>query len=78
MNKQQLTERDICTKYILPAVERAGWDLAARADSSLSAVIFTIMRSHEGNNLDRGITWTGNNLDSHRGITWGNNLDSHD
>jgi len=30
MNKQQLSERDICTKYILPAVERAGWDLAVQ------------------------------------------------
>jgi len=30
MNKQELSERDICTKYILPAVERAGWDLAAQ------------------------------------------------
>ncbi len=24
MNKKQLTERDICTKYITPALERAG------------------------------------------------------
>ena len=27
MEKQQLSERDICTKYILPALERAGWDI---------------------------------------------------
>src|ERR1700693_6052679 len=26
MDKQSLTERDICTKFILPAVKRAGWD----------------------------------------------------
>ena len=26
MDKSSLTERDICTKFILPAVERAGWD----------------------------------------------------
>lgn len=26
MNKKELTERDICTKFILPAVGRAGWD----------------------------------------------------
>jgi len=25
VNKQELSERDICTKYIVPAVERAGW-----------------------------------------------------
>ncbi len=27
MNKQQLSERDICTKWITPALERAGWDI---------------------------------------------------
>lgn len=26
MDKRTLTERDICTKFILPAVEAAGWD----------------------------------------------------
>lgn len=26
MDKRNLTERDICTKFILPAVKRAGWD----------------------------------------------------
>lgn len=26
MNKKQLSERDICTKFITPAVKRAGWD----------------------------------------------------
>src|SRR6478736_7366027 len=26
MDKSTLTERDICTKFILPAVKRAGWD----------------------------------------------------
>lgn len=24
--KKQLSERDICTKYITPAIEKAGWD----------------------------------------------------
>ena len=27
MNKKDLTERDICTKFITPAVVQAGWDL---------------------------------------------------
>lgn len=27
MNKKQLSERDICTKWITPALERAGWDI---------------------------------------------------
>ncbi len=26
VNKQELSERDICTKYIVPALEGAGWD----------------------------------------------------
>lgn len=26
MNKKDLSERDICTKYIAPAIEKAGWD----------------------------------------------------
>src|SRR3954447_510300 len=26
MDKRSLTERDICTKFILPAVKSAGWD----------------------------------------------------
>lgn len=27
INKKSLSERDICTKYITPALQRAGWDL---------------------------------------------------
>ena len=26
MNKQELSERDICSMFIVPALERAGWD----------------------------------------------------
>ena len=26
LDKTQLSERDICTKFILPALEQAGWD----------------------------------------------------
>jgi type I site-specific restriction endonuclease len=26
MDKRSLTERDICTKFVLPALKRAGWD----------------------------------------------------
>jgi type I restriction enzyme R subunit len=28
MNKKQLTERDICTKFITPALEQSRWDVA--------------------------------------------------
>ncbi len=27
LDKKSLSERDICTKFITPAVEQAGWDL---------------------------------------------------
>ena len=27
MNKKSLSERDICTKYITPAIQNAGWDI---------------------------------------------------
>ena len=26
MNKKELSERDICTKFITPALRQAGWD----------------------------------------------------
>ena len=30
MNKKDLTERDICTKYITPAIRQAGWDTTSQ------------------------------------------------
>jgi len=30
VNKKQLSERDICTKFITPALEQAGWDVATQ------------------------------------------------
>src|SRR2546427_2426352 len=30
MNKKDLTERDICTKFITPAVVKAGWDVQSQ------------------------------------------------
>ena len=30
MDKYQLSERDICTKFITPALEKAGWDIATQ------------------------------------------------
>lgn len=30
MNKKTLSERDICTKFITPALEKAGWDKHGR------------------------------------------------
>lgn len=36
MNKKQLSERDICTKYITPALERPGWDIATQVREEYS------------------------------------------
>ena len=30
MNKKELSERDICTKFITPAIEKAGWDITTQ------------------------------------------------
>jgi type I site-specific restriction endonuclease len=30
MNKKELSERDICTKFITPALEQTGWDIATQ------------------------------------------------
>ncbi len=38
IDKKSLSERDICTKYITPAIERAGWD---RLTQFLEEVSFT-------------------------------------
>src|SRR4051812_23021286 len=36
MNKKDLSERDICTKYITPAVRQAGWDEIAQIREEVS------------------------------------------
>jgi type I restriction enzyme, R subunit len=36
MNKKQLSERDICTKFIPPALRRAGWDEIAQLREEVS------------------------------------------
>ncbi len=36
INKKTLSERDICTKYITPAVEGAGWDIHAQVREEVS------------------------------------------
>lgn len=30
VDKKQLSERDICTKFIIPALQQAGWDIATQ------------------------------------------------
>ena len=36
MDKKQLTERDICTKYITPALEQSGWDIQNQVQEEFS------------------------------------------
>jgi type I restriction enzyme R subunit len=36
LNKRDLSERDICTKYITPAIERAGWNIHTQIREELS------------------------------------------
>lgn len=36
MNKKALSERDICTKFINPAIEKAGWDLRRQVREEFS------------------------------------------
>lgn len=36
MNKKQLTERDICTKLITPALEQSGWDITTQIREEFS------------------------------------------
>ncbi|MBP8726656.1 MAG: EcoAI/FtnUII family type I restriction enzme subunit R [Desulfobacter sp.] len=36
MNKEQLSERDICTKFITPALKQAGWDITTQVREEFS------------------------------------------
>ena len=36
IDKKNLSERDICTKFITPALERAEWDLMAQVREEVS------------------------------------------
>ncbi|HMP75476.1 MAG TPA: DEAD/DEAH box helicase family protein [Kiritimatiellia bacterium] len=36
MDKKKLSERDICTKYVLPSLEKAGWDLQTQIREEVS------------------------------------------
>ena len=49
MDKKSLSERDICTKYITPALVQAGWDIQNQIREEVS---FT-----EGRIIVRGKSW---------------------
>jgi type I site-specific restriction endonuclease len=44
-NKKNLSERDICTKFITPAVRKAGWDVLSQIREEVS---FTCTRISTG------------------------------
>ena len=51
-NKRELSEQDICTQYILPALVRAGWDISKQVREQ---VYFTDGRIYvKGNKTQRG------------------------
>jgi len=35
-SKKDLSERDICTQFILPALKKAGWDIATQVREEVS------------------------------------------
>ncbi len=52
MNKKSLTEQDICTKFIMPALKKAGWDIDRQVREQ---VYFTDGRIYvKGNQTARG------------------------
>ncbi len=46
MNKKSLSERDICTKFITPVLEKAGWD---KKEQILEELSFTNDKIYERN-----------------------------
>ncbi|WP_218599884.1 hypothetical protein [Polaribacter sp. NJDZ03] len=36
MNKKDLSERDICTKFINPAIQKAGWNMRTQVREEVS------------------------------------------
>ena len=36
MNKKDLSERDICTKFITPAIQQSGWDTVSQIREEVS------------------------------------------
>jgi hypothetical protein len=50
MDKKSLSERDVCTKFITPALQKAGWDVGTRIREEVS---FTKGRITVRGRLDR-------------------------
>jgi len=50
VDKKSLSERDICTKFITPALENAGWDLMEQIREEISFTAGPV-RAAPGSNL---------------------------
>ncbi|WP_347359511.1 hypothetical protein [Bdellovibrio sp.] len=54
MDKHQLSERDICTKFITPALEQAGWDIITQVREEFPLTKGRIRGKGRRHNLSRG------------------------
>jgi type I restriction enzyme R subunit len=51
-SKKDLSEKDVCTKYITPAIEAAGWDIATQVREEVTFIDGRIYV--KGNRTKRG------------------------
>ncbi len=58
MDKQSLNERDICTKFIAPALRRAGWDEISQIREEVRFSSSCSGRRWSNDQASRGITGT--------------------
>ena len=63
IDKHHLSERDICTKFITPAIEQAGWD---RLTHFLEEVYFTEGRIYVRGRSDLRVMALSGNILKHR------------
>jgi type I restriction enzyme R subunit len=47
MDKKNLSERDICTKFITPALESAGWVKIQSAPTTYNKIIFRMKKGEK-------------------------------
>ena len=54
MSKKNLSERDICTQYITPALHGAGWDFAAQVREEVTFTAGRIIVINFGEKIAEG------------------------
>ncbi|BCD31467.1 hypothetical protein BC30102_4503 [Bacillus cereus] len=55
MNKKSLSERDICSKFITPAVVNAGWDLQKQIREEVTFTDGRIFVRKKGNTWQKNV-----------------------